>query len=108
MKKIKQNNPPQIINVLEEIRRHIDSDKFFDTRHAQYREFERSITLPDALHVLKIGRHEKNKTRFDKSYSTWRYAIRGLTVEKKDVRVIIAFESSFLVIITVMDPSKKD
>ena len=54
----------------------------------------------DTLRVLRIGIHEKEKTRFQDS--AWRYAIRGKTEDYREVRVIIAFVDE-MIIITVID-----
>jgi hypothetical protein len=72
------------------------------SKHAIGREIEREIELPDVLHVLKTGRHEKSKTKFDEIFNSWKYAIRGNTLEGLDIRVIVAFGEDDMLIITVM------
>ena len=47
--------------------------------------------LPDVL-----------KTIFDSGRKTWKYAIRGKTLEDLDVRVIVAFDDDGMLVITVM------
>ena len=59
------------------------------------------ISLPEIIHVLTTGRHEKSKDRFDEVFSAWNYAIRGQTVDGVDLRVIVSFdEERDLLIIT--------
>lgn len=72
------------------------------SRHALQRESERNIDLPDVIYVLRNGYHEKRKTSFDEAFQTWKYAIRGNTLDDIDIRVIIAFDDSGMMIITVM------
>ena len=56
--------------------------------------------MQDTLRILKTGKHEKAKTRFEDS--VWRYAITGKTEEAKKARIIIAFLDE-MIIITVID-----
>lgn len=97
-------HPPQIPNLQEKIRECIEKAKYVDTTHARERQNERDITLSEALQVLKVGRHEKNETRFDPFWKKWKYAIRGTTTDQDDIRVIVAFDfdQELMVIITVM------
>lgn len=69
-------------------------------------EVERELELSDVLYVLKHGYHEKRKTTFDEVFQTWKYAIRGKTIDTVDVRIIIAFDEDDMLIITVIDVSK--
>ena len=103
---MKKCKPPQIPNLRDRIWDCIDHDKYRQTVHALNRGAERSIELPDALYVLKTGRHEKSKTTFDEAFQTWKYAIRGKTLEEFDIRIIIAFDETGMMIITVMHVMK--
>jgi len=98
----KKAKPEQISNLHERICECIENDQYTQSRHALERGNERSIELPDALYVLKTGHHEKRKTTFDEAYNTWKYAIRGLTLDDLDIRVIIAFDEDNMLLITVM------
>lgn len=98
----KKIRPPQIDNLHDKICECIDNDRYTQTRHALQRECERLIELSDALHVLKNGRHEKNKTIFDEIFQSWKYAIRGYTLDNLDIRVIVGFDENNMLIITVM------
>lgn len=94
--------PPQIAHLRDKVCNCIDHDKYTQTIHALKRESERSIDLPDTLYVLKTGRHEKSKTTFDEIFQTWKYAIRGRTLDNEDIRVVIAFDDEDMLIITVI------
>ncbi len=98
----KEARPPQLEKLLETIRNCIDKDRYTQTVHALQRESERSIDLLDVLYVLKTGYHEKSKTKFDEVFKTWKYAIRGKTLDDDNIRVIIAFDANDMFIITVI------
>lgn len=95
--------PDQIVNLFEKIKKCLDLQKYTQTKHALQRRNERGIELRDALFVLKNGHHEKRKTVFDDVYGTWKYAIRGKTVDDVDLRIIIAFDRENMIIITAIE-----
>lgn len=92
----------QFDDLFPKIRHCLDMGLYRQSRHAIEREIERKIDLPDVLYVLKNGYHEKRKTSFDEVFQTWKYAIRGITLDEIDVRIIIAFDDSGMMIITVI------
>lgn len=99
----KAQRPPQLEELLLKIRDCLDKGHYRQTKHAIERKSERKIDMLDVLYVLKNGRHEKQKTSFDETFQTWKYAIRGKTLDDEmDVRIIIAFDESGMMIITVM------
>jgi hypothetical protein len=57
--------------------------------------------LQDTLHVLKTGFHENKKTSFNNVFQTWNYAIRGVTEDLKNVRVIISFSSEMMIVTVI-------
>lgn len=97
------SKPHQIVDLFDRIRRCIDQEKYTQTKHALQRHKEREIDLSDALYVLRTGHHEKRKTTFDTTHNTWKYAIRGKTVDDADLRIIIAFDEDGMIIITVIE-----
>ena len=95
--------PVRLINLLAKVKACIDSGNYILTKHALDRQKERSTNLPETLYVLKNGYEEKRKTHFDKNQNTWKYAIRGKTlIDEIDARIIVAFDESEMLIITVM------
>lgn len=94
--------PSKIPDVLKKVRLCLDSGRFFDTTHAMTRKQERLVSLPHVLHVLRNGFHEKRKDEYKPEYSSWNYAIRGRTVDNRDVRVAVAFDEDGMLIITVI------
>ncbi len=104
MAKIK--HPPQIGNLMAMIQERIDQGAYRLTLHALDRQDEREIDLPDVLYVLKNGYHERAKNSFDDAFKTWKYAVRGKTVELIEIRIIVAFDENEMLIITVMHVAK--
>ena len=55
-----------------------------------------------------LGHHEKRKDEFKPEFSAWNYAIRGKTLDKRDLRIAVSFnESTKLLIITAIEIIKK-
>jgi hypothetical protein len=94
--------PAQLEEVFPLIRDCIEKGMYRQSRHALGRADERHIVLSDVLYVLKSGYHEKQKTSFDDTFQTWKYAIRGKTLDRLDIRIIVAFDDEGMMIITVM------
>jgi phage terminase large subunit-like protein len=90
----------------KEILKHIENETFVLTKHAAEEQKNDEIDMQDTLHVLKTGRHEKEKTGFDTKFQGWKYAIKGKTEDLDAVRVIIAFQKEMM-IITVIKLEKK-
>ena len=88
---------------MDQIRLCIEKGSYLDTRHAIDRQNERQITRPEILYVLKNGYHEKRKDKFDESYNSWNYSVRGKTVDRRELRVIVSFDESGMLIITAID-----
>jgi len=90
------------------IRYCIEKGNYLDTRHATDRQHERTITRLEFLEVLKNGHHEKRKDEFKPEFSAWNYAIRGKTLDKRDLRIAVSFyEYRKLLIITAIEMIKK-
>lgn len=94
--------PQKIVNLLEKARACVASGHYLDTSHAQHRKNERNISLPEVLYVIKNGYHEKRKDEFKTEHNDWTYAIRGFTLDNRELRIAIAFASKNMLIITVI------
>lgn len=97
------SKPEKEPNLLQKIKDAINSGQYRDATHATERTIEREITRPEYLYVLKNGRHEKSKDKFKQEYNSWNYAIRGKTLDERELRVVISFEENGLLVITVID-----
>ena len=99
----KNKRPEKVSDLLKKIREAIESGDFFESAHAVERAIERNIIADEYEHVLKTGFHESKKDVFDELYNTWNYAIRGKTLENRELRIIVSFDENDLLIITVID-----
>ena len=100
----RRRRPPKHESVLALVREHLDAGTYLDTRHALERRAERQITRPEALYVLRHGRHEKRKDDFKEEYGSWTYAIRGKTVDGRELRICVSFDDEVrMLIITAID-----
>ena len=100
--------PKKVDNLIDKVRICIQTGKYRETVHACLRKKERAIYLPEILHVLSTGRHEKIKDHFDEVFNAWNYSIRGWTLDGLDLRVIVSFDDeSDLLIITVFYLEKR-
>ncbi len=93
----------KLSKLLDRIHDCLRSGDFFDTVHASTRRGERGITRPEMLYVLLHGWHEKGKDEYQKRFDTWNYAVRGKTVDGRELRVVVSFDDSGLLIITAID-----
>lgn len=98
------NRNPKIENVLERIRQCVSNGRYDLSNHAQGRMAERGVNLPEVLHVLKNGWHEKRKDQYDSNRNCWKYAIRSQTVDDRSIRVVVAInQATGVVVVTVVD-----
>ena len=95
----------KIEEVLELARACIRTGRYLDTRHSLARKRERGVSRLEIAQVLICGKHEKRRDRFDSLHNSWSYSIRGVTVDWRELRVVIGFEDGYLVVITVIDLS---
>jgi hypothetical protein len=99
----KRQRPPKVPDLLALVKTHLDDGTYLDTRHATERKQQRQITLPEILTVLRHGYHEKRKDEFKELYRAWTYAIRGKTVDGRQLRVCVSFDESGMLLITAID-----
>jgi hypothetical protein len=81
----------------------LESGRYLDTRHSFDRKMERQITRPEVLYVLSHGFHEKRKDKFEELFNAWNYAVRGRTVDRRELRVAVSFDENGLLIITAIE-----
>ena len=98
---------PKLESVLALAKACIESGKYVATFHAECRQFERDITLPDALHVIKTGYRELKHDQYKEEWKAWNYAVRGISLQSEPVRVIISFDENEMLIITVINLTQR-
>lgn len=97
----KPKRPPKIANIMRLVHRHIEDGTYRDTFHSSNRQSQRNISRLEIEQVLCNGYHEKRKDEYQNQYQSWNYAIRGQTVDKRNLRVIVAFEENMLIITAI-------
>ena len=101
MKK-KKTPSDQILNLLERVREYVQRDKWSFSQHAFQRKMERDIDVLDVSYVLTHGYHESRKTKYNEARNSGNYAIRGVTLDGVDIRVIVTFIPLECLVVTVM------
>lgn len=102
------SRPPKIPNLLKVVKACIESGRYRSCLHLEQREMERNITRREVLYVLKTGFHEQKEDDFDEAYQDWHYAVRGKTVDERDLRVFISFDKeTMMIIITTFEINRK-
>ena len=100
----KQRRPGKDPDVLGHARKCLASGDYLDTRHGAERKQERKITLLEIQEVILSGWHEKRKDEYKVEYQAWNYALRGRTIDKRSLRIVIAFDQeSGMLLITAID-----
>ena len=92
----------KIPNVLNLIRHRTESGEFIILPHAVKRRFERNVSVTDILFVLKNGEREINRDEFKTEFQSWNYAIRGKTLDERQLRIAVAFDENEMLIVTVI------
>jgi len=100
--------PAKVENVIEIVKAAIASRQFRISAHAAKRMEERDITSPDLIQVLAAGYHEARKDEFKEEYSSWSYAIRGKTVDARNLRFAVAIEAPGFVVVTAIDLDREE
>jgi hypothetical protein len=107
-KKPIKKRPSKIPDLMGKVKEAVESGSYFDMIHAQERSIERQISRPEYEYVLLNGYHEKSKDDYKEQYKAWSYAIRGKTLDKRNIRVVVSFDENDLLIITVIDLDAED
>ena len=85
----------------------MEMGRYYDTTHAVLRKAQRRISLADVFYVVRYGYHEKNKDQYHPEHEDWTYSLRGETIDKRDVRIAVAFDEDDMLIITVVEIARR-
>ena len=100
----KRRRPAKDSDVLGHARQCLASGKYLDTRHIDERKEQREISVLEVKDIILKGWHEKRKDEYKDEHKSWNYAIRGKTIDKRSLRIIIAFDrESGMLLITAID-----
>lgn len=100
---MKRKRPPKIADLMNRVREALDAGRYVDMVHAQERQAQRNITRPEYAYVLRHGYHEARKDQFEPHYGAWNYAIRGKTIDQRELRVVVSFDDGLMLIITTIE-----
>lgn len=95
--------PAKDENVLEKIRERAPHGNYVLTEHARQRMAQRDVTDPEIRHVLTTGYREPKKDEFRMDHQSWNYAMRGKTLDDRELRIAVGFDEDDLLIVTVID-----
>ena len=94
---------PKIGNLKKVVRERLMAGRVRYVDHAKARFEGRAIKRREVGQVLKNGRHETLKDKFMEEHGSWNYSIRGETIDKRNLRVVVSFDGPYMLIITVID-----
>lgn len=69
---------------------------------------ERGIIKPEIEHILSHGHHEARKDQFNEEFEAWDYAIRGKTLDGRNLRIVVAVVDPKILVVTAIDLNTKD
>ena len=96
------------LDVLAWVRACVENGNFIDTTHATLRKGQRKITRYEMVFVLETGFHEKKKDEFKSEHNAWNYAIRGKTLDRRELRIVVSFDQpTQMLIITAIDLTER-
>lgn len=103
----KLKKPPKHANVTRKMKELLGLNKIRFVRHANERMGQRSVIDYEVRQALQNGMHDPRQDRYSSKWQNWEYCIVGKTIDKRELRIGISFESNgkgeLLLIITVID-----
>jgi hypothetical protein len=100
--------PKKVENLPKVVRQHAYDGTYNYTAHAGQRMRERNIVDAEVKGVLEFARWEKSKDTYDEEHECWKYAVRGETVDGRNLRLIVVELDPDLLIITTIDLDADD
>lgn len=94
---------PKAKDLFAKISESVKTGRLLYSNHANDRMLERKILKPDVEQVLLKGYHEARKDQFNLVMNSWDYAIRGKSVDGKNLRIIIALIKPNILVVTAID-----
>lgn len=103
---MKACRPAKHANVKKAVAEAVDHGHIRFSTHALERMEQRKIVGPEVLHVLLNGFHEARKDEYKEDHKTWAYAIRGKTIDGRNLRFGVAVLSPDVLLVTAIDLDK--
>jgi hypothetical protein len=104
---MKPKRPDKLPDILKNAQACIENGNYIPTFHAECRQFERDITLGDALYVIETGYRVPSRDEYREEHKAWNYVIEGDTLQDEKLRIVISFDEDLMLIITVINLVKK-
>jgi hypothetical protein len=95
--------PSKLPALMPAIRAALERGDYIYSIHALERQNQRKITRSEVVQVLRGGHHEKAKDTYEEAHKAWNYAVRGRTVDKRALRIIVSFDPQGMLIVTAID-----
>jgi hypothetical protein len=95
--------PDKLPALMAAVHAAIVQGRYLYSNHALERQQQREITRPEVLQVLNGGHHEKAKDTYAEAFKAWSYAVRGKTLDGRELRIAVSFDDNGLLIITAID-----
>lgn len=99
--------PPKMPDVLSLIQEQARSGVFIILPHATLRREERQVTVAGITFVLIHGDREPAKDEFKVEFAAWNYAMRGQTLDGRNLRIAVTFDENAMLIVTVIPLGKR-
>jgi hypothetical protein len=90
------------------IRESVASGNYRESYHQRVENVGRSghdVTRQEIEQVLLCGRREPSRDQFE-PYNTWSYAIRGRTIDNRDIRIAVSIYEGMMFIVSVYAPER--
>ena len=95
--------PPKVKNIIRSTSKSTAKGQLLYSKHANERMLERGIIKPEVEYVLSHGHHEARKDQYNDEFNSWDYAIKGKTVDGRNLRIVIVMVEPNVLIITAID-----
>ena len=100
--------PVKIKNIIRISNEAVRTGHLIYSHHANERMKERGILKPEVEFILSSGHHEKKKDQFHAEFESWDYAIKGRTLDGRNLRIIIALVMPNVLIVTAIDLEEEE
>lgn len=102
------SRPAKIENIIAILKEAVEDGNLLYSSHANDRMAQRSIIKPEIEFVLSNGHHEAKKDKFNAEFESWDYAIKGKTIDGRNLRIVVALISPHVLIVTAIDLHAKE
>lgn len=100
--------PAKVKSIMQASAQAVKAGRLLYSAHANSRMKERGIIKPEVEHILSHGHHEARKDQFNEEFGAWDYAIRGKTLEGRNLRIVVAAVDPNVLVVTTIDLDAKD